>query len=121
MQIRLKSLHLENFKGIQNITMDFSRRTNIHGANATGKTTIFDGFTWLLFNKDSTGNEKFDIRPLDAEGKRIDNVEIKVTALLDVDGTEVELSKVQKQNWVKKGGTDTVSLQGNINSVEVDG
>ncbi|HJA81262.1 MAG TPA: AAA family ATPase [Candidatus Mediterraneibacter intestinipullorum] len=121
MQIRLKSLHLENFKGIQNITMDFSRRTNIHGANATGKTTIFDGFTWLLFNKDSTGNEKFDIRPLDAEGKRIDNVEIKVTALLDVDGTEVELSKVQKQNWVKKRGTDTVSLQGNINSFEVDG
>lgn len=121
MQIRLKSLHLENFKGIQNITMDFSRRTNIHGANATGKTTIFDGFTWLLFNKDSAGNEKFDIRPLDAEGKRIDNVEIKVTALLDVDGTEVELSKVQKQNWVKKRGTDTVSLQGNINSFEVDG
>ena len=121
MQIRLKSLHLENFKGIQNITMDFSRRTNIHGANATGKTTIFDGFTWLLFNKDSTGNEKFDIRPLDAEGKRIDNVEIKVTALLDVDGTEVELSKVQKQNWVKKRGTDTASLQGNINSFEVDG
>lgn len=121
MQIRLKSLHLENFKGIQNITMDFSRRTNIHGANATGKTTIFDGFTWLLFNKDSAGNEKFDIRPLDAEGKRIDNVEIKATALLDVDGTEVELSKVQKQNWVKKRGTDTVSLQGNINSFEVDG
>lgn len=121
MQIRLKSLHLENFKGIQNITINFSRRTNIHGANATGKTTIFDGFTWLLFNKDSTGNEKFDIRPLDAEGKRIDNVEIKVTALLDVDGTEVELSKVQKQNWVKKRGTDTVSLQGNINSFEVDG
>lgn len=121
MQIRLKSLHLENFKGIQNITMDFSRRTNIHGANATGKTTIFDGFTWLLFNKDSAGNEKFDIRPLDAEGKCIDNVEIKVTALLDVDGTEVELSKVQKQNWVKKRGTDTVSLQGNINSFEVDG
>lgn len=121
MQIRLKSLHLENFKGIQNITMDFSRRTNIHGANATGKTTIFDGFTWLLFNKDSAGNEKFDIRPLDVEGKRIDNVEIKVTALLDVDGTEVELSKVQKQNWVKKRGTDTVSLQGNINSFEVDG
>ena len=121
MQIRLKSLHLENFKGIQNITVDFSRRTNIHGANATGKTTIFDGFTWLLFNKDSAGNEKFDIRPLDAEGKRIDNVEIKATALLDVDGTEVELSKVQKQNWVKKRGTDTVSLQGNINSFEVDG
>lgn len=121
MQIRLKSLHLENFKGIQNITMDFSRRTNIHGANATGKTTIFDGFTWLLFNKDSAGNEKFDIRPLDAEGKRIDNVEIKATALLDVGGTEVELSKVQKQNWVKKRGTDTVSLQGNINSFEVDG
>ena len=34
---------------------------------------------------------------------------------------EVELSKVQKQNWVKKRGTDTVALQGNVNSFEIDG
>ena len=117
----LKSLHLENFKGIKSLDVNFSKKTKIKGQNASGKTTLFDAFTWLLFNKNSAGEEKFNVRPLDKDGKRIDDVEIKVVATLDVDGKEVELSKVQKQNWVKKRGTDTVSLQGNVNSFEIDG
>jgi DNA repair exonuclease SbcCD ATPase subunit len=118
----LKSLHGENFKGIKSIDIKFGeKKTKISGQNATGKTTIFDAFTWLLFNKNSAGEEKFNVRPLDKDGNRIDNVEIKVVAVLDVDGKEVELSKVQKQNWVKKRGTDTVALQGNVNSFEIDG
>ena len=117
----LKSLHLENFKGIKSLDVNFSKKTKIKGQNASGKTTVFDAFTWLLFNKNSAGEEKFNVRPLDKDGKRIDDVEIKVFATLDVDGKEVELSKVQKQNWVKKRGTDTVSLQGNVNSFEIDG
>ena len=117
----LKSLHLENFKGVKSLDVNFSKKTKIKGQNASGKTTVFDAFTWLLFNKNSAGEEKFNVRPLDKDGKRIDDVEIKVVAVLDVDGKEVELSKVQKQNWVKKRGTDTVSLQGNVNSFEIDG
>lgn len=117
----LKSLHLENFKGIKSLDVNFSEKTKIKGQNASGKTTVFDAFTWLLFNKNSAGEEKFNVRPLDKDGKRIDDVEIKVVAVLDVDGKEVELSKLQKQNWVKKRGTDTVSLQGNVNSFEIDG
>lgn len=121
MKMILKSLHLENFKGIRNLDVKFSNKTKVKGQNAAGKTTIFDAFTWLLFNKNSAGEEKFNVRPLDKDGKRIDNVEIKVVGVIDVDGKEVELSKVQKQNWVKKRGTDTVTLQGNVNSFEIDG
>ena len=121
MRIKLNSLHLENFKGIKSLDVNFSNNTNIKGQNASGKTTIFDTFTWLLFNKNSAGEEKFNVRPLDKDGKQIDNVEIKVVAVLDVDGKEVKLSKVQKQNWVKKRGTNTVTLQGNPNSYEIDG
>lgn len=121
MQIILKSLHIENFKGIKSLDVNFSNKTSIKGQNAAGKTTIFDAFTWLLFNKNSAGEEKFNVRPLDKDGKCIDNVEINVAAVLDVDGKEVELSKTQKQNWVKKRGTDTVTLQGNPNSYEIDG
>lgn len=121
MKMILKKIHLENFKGIKSLDVNFSNKTSIKGQNAAGKTTIFDAFTWLLFNKNSAGEEKFNVRPLDKDGKRIDNVEIKVVAVLDVDGKEVELSKVQKQNWVKKRGTDTVTLQGNVNSFEIDG
>lgn len=121
MKITIKSIHIENFKGINMLDVNFSVKTKISGQNAVGKTTIFDAFTWLLFNKNSAGEEKFNVRPLDKDGNRIDNVEIKVVAIMDVDGKEVELSKVQKQNWVKKRGTNTVSLQGNPNSYEIDG
>lgn len=120
MKITIKSIHIENFKGINMLDVNFSGKTKISGQNAVGKTTIFDAFTWLLFNKNSSGEEKFNVRPLN-EGIRVDNVEIKVSAILDVDGKEVELSKTQKQNWVKKRGTDTAVLQGNVNSFEIDG
>ena len=121
MKLKIRSLHMENFKGIKMLDVTFSGKTKISGQNAVGKTTIFDAFTWLLFNKNSAGEEKFNVRPLDKDGHRIDNVEIKVVGVIDVDGKEVELSKVQKQNWVKKRGTDTVTLQGNVNSFEIDG
>ncbi len=122
MQVRIKSLHLENFKGVKSATYQFGgKNVSVMGANATGKTTIADSLWWLLFNKDSAGNEKFSIRPLDGDGKQIDNVEIYVSAVLDIDGKEMELKKVQKQNWVKKRGTSEIALQGNVNSYEVDG
>ena len=121
MNIKLKSLHLENFKGIKVLDVVFGDKTKIKGQNASGKTTVFDSFTWLLFNKNSAGEEKFNVRPLDADGKRVDNVEIKVVAVLEVDGREVELSKVQRQKWVKKRGTNVAELQGNENLFEIDG
>ena len=112
MKAAIKRISLENFKGAKNATYYFGgKNAIIRGANATGKTTIADGLWWLLFNKDSAGNEKFSIRPLDSDGKQIDNVEICVSAVLDIDGEEMELKKVQKQKWVK----------GNVNSYEVDG
>lgn len=119
--IKIKKLVLENFKGIKSKEIEFGYKTKISGANATGKTTIFDAFAWILFNKNSAGEEKFNIRPLTSNGNRIDNVEIKVVAVLEVDGKEVELSKIQKQNWVKKRGTGTTVLQGNVNFFEIDG
>ena len=121
MRMILKSLHMENFKGIKSLDVNFSNKTSIKGQNAAGKTTIFDAFTWLLFNKNSNGEEKFNARPLDEHNNKIHNLEIKVAAVVSVDGKDVELSKTQKENWVKKRGTNTVSLQGNPNSYEIDG
>lgn len=121
MKIEIKSILLENFKGCNKAKYEFGEKTKVIGANASGKTTIFDAFTWLLFNKDSLGNEKFSIRPLDTDGNQIDNVEIKVSAVLDIDGKEVELTKVQKQKWVKARGASVSEFKGNENLYEVDG
>lgn len=120
-QIKLLSMHIQNFKGCKDRTIEFGEKTRISGANATGKTTIFDAFTWLLFGKDSLGSSDFDIRPLDVDGNMINNIEISVEAKISVDGDEYDLKKVQKQNWVKKRGTDTREFQGNVNEFEING
>ena len=120
-RITLLSLDIQNFKGCAGRTIDFADKTKICGANATGKTTIFDAFTFLLFNRDSLGSSDFDIRPLDADGKMIDNIEISVKARISVDDEEFELKKVQKQKWVKKRGADSREFQGNVNEFEING
>ncbi len=119
--IKLKNLHIQNFKGCKDRTIEFGEKNRISGANATGKTTVFDSFAWLLFNKDSAGNAKFDIRPLDANGKMINNVEISVEAIISIDSEEYAIKKVQKQVWRKKRGTDTTEFQGNVNEFEING
>lgn len=121
MKIKLLKMHIQNFKGCKDREISFGDRTSIKGANATGKTTVFDAFTWLLFGKDSLGNAKFDIRPLDADGNMINNLEISVEALIHVDDEEYALKKTQKQVWQKKRGTDTTEFQGNVNEFEING
>ena len=120
-KIKLLSMHIQNFKGCKDRKIEFGDKTRIFGANATGKTTVFDSFTWLLFGKDSLGSTDFDVRPLDADGKMINSIEISVEAKISVDSDEYELKKVQKQKWVKKHGTDTRVLQGNVNEFEING
>lgn len=120
-RVKLLSIHIQNFKGCKNRIISFGEKIRISGANATGKTTIFDAFTWLLFGKDSFGSSDFDIRPLDKDGKMIDNIEISVEAKISVDGEPYELKKVQKQKWVKKRGTGIAEFQGNMNEFEING
>lgn len=103
-QIFLKKLVLKNFKGIRDLTIDFTdKETVICGENATGKTTIFDAFLWLLFGKDSTnradGNGGFNIKTLDADGKPILNLEHVVAATLSVNGEEINLQRSYLEKW----------------------
>lgn len=120
--MKIKKIIIENFKGCKSKSFDFNgNKVVLSGCNASGKTTIMDAFNWVLFNKDSLGSEKFSIRPLDSNGNPIDNIEIKVSLVLEIDGEEREFTKTQKQKWVKKRGIATAELQGNENLYEVDG
>lgn len=114
MEIVLQSLHLVNFKGARDVELTFSPGTSqVRGENGTGKTTIFDAFTWLLFGKDSTqrSDSNFNIKTLDAQGNPILKQEHSVTAVLLVDGKEMKLKRMYREKWEKPTGTTTETLK----------
>lgn len=114
-EIKLKSLLLVNFKGVRNLEVVFTdQRTIISGDNGTGKTTIFDAFTWLLFGKDSTGrsDSNFNIKTIDPLTKKpILHLEHSVTGVISVDGKEMKLQRNYVEKWVKPRGTTEETLK----------
>ncbi|NHL36665.1 DUF2813 domain-containing protein [Clostridium botulinum] len=119
-QIILNSLKLKNFKGIKDLTIDFSSITNIFGENATGKTTINDAFTWLLFDKDSKDRTSFEIKTLDINNNVIHGLEHEVTGVLNVDGKSITLSKIYKEKWTKRRGEAEKQLTGHETIYSID-
>lgn len=104
--MKLLTLKLQNFKGIKSFTLDAQGRDiSIYGENATGKTTLFDAFTWLLFDKDSANRKDFEIKTLDATGQPIHGLDHEVEAVLEIDGQPVTLRKVFSEKWTKKRGS----------------
>ncbi|MGE6671024.1 AAA family ATPase [Bacillus altitudinis] len=104
--IRLAELHLSNFKGVKSFTLETGGESaKVYGDNATGKTTLFDAFTWLLFDKDSQNKKDFEIKTLSKDNKAVSGVDHEVSAVLLIDGKSVKLKKVYSEKWTKKRGS----------------
>ena len=120
MKLFLKTLELENFKGCKHTLIDFGDITSICGKNATGKSTLYDGFNWICFDKDSSGSQKFLIRTVDENGDPVHNLEIIGRAVIEWDGVPYELKKVQKEKWTKKRGSEVKELTANTNEFYIN-
>lgn len=85
----------------------------VYGENGTGKTTVCDAFSWLLFGKDSKGrsDSNFNIKTLDESGKPILKLEHYVTGVLSVDGKDIKLQRCYVEKWVKPRGTTEETLK----------
>lgn len=125
MQIRLKTLHLENFKCHKSLTIDFDgKNTSIYGNNATGKTSIYDAFVWLLFGKDSNGNSEknIELKPLAPDGSVLDHQAVtEVEAVLLADGEGISLKRTYREVWSTKRGSSEATYDGNTSEYFVDG
>lgn len=116
MKIKLKSLHLENFKGVKDKTYTFDNLTRISGMNRLGKTTIATAWYWLMFDKDYDLHSNPNIRPDDVE-----ECVPTVTAVLDIGGKEVTIAKMQKRSVSKPNdkGISKVTLTNTYSINEV--
>lgn len=102
-----------NFKGQRSTSLEFDgQNRSLLGANATGKSTAFDAFTWALFGKDSKGATQFDIKTLTPEGEVMWKLPHSVTVELLVDGKLVTLRKEYEEKWVKTRGETEETFRG---------
>ena len=53
----IKQLQIYNLKGTQERTIDFKLKTKVSGRNGTGKTTIKDAITFLLYGRINGSNQ----------------------------------------------------------------
>ena len=123
--IKIKRLALENFKCHRNLALDFEGgNASIYGDNATGKTSIYDALTWLLFGKDSHGNgeKNIEIKPLGEDGEvRDHNAITAVEAALLVNGEEVTFRRTYQEVWSTKRGSAEPTYDGNTSEYYIDG
>lgn len=117
MNILLKSLDLVHFKCFPKLHLDFHEGVNnIYGENAAGKTSVYDALTWLLFNKDSAGGARPDIKPHHAPAGTMP----EVTAVLEVDGEPIKLRKVLREKWEKPRGSSIERYAGDTRDYYID-
>lgn len=124
-EIKINRLTLENFKchRLLDLVLD-GRPVSIYGDNATGKTSIYDALTWLLFGKDSMGNgeKNIDIKPLDGNGEVRDHQAItSVEAEFLVDNEVQTFQRTYREVWATRRGTGTPVYEGNTSDYFVNG
>ena len=102
MEIKLKKLILENFMCYALKDIDFSDFTKISAMNGIGKSTIANAYMWLFFNCDYELRDNQTVRR-EVDGKTIDDVDVSVTAVIDMNGKEITAKKVQKRTYSKDG------------------
>lgn len=109
MKALLKTEQLRNFKGVIDQTFTLGQVTEVCGTNGTGKTTLFDAFTFALFGKDSNGRTDFGFKRREKDGQVVHNAEYGVRLVFDIDGEERTFERVVTEKWVKpKGGKEKV-------------
>ncbi|MDO7908463.1 AAA family ATPase [Paenibacillus sp. JX-17] len=119
----LEQLTLRNFKGFREFTLTTQQgNVSAFGDNATGKTTLFDAFIWLMFGKDSQNRTDFEIKGLDTTGRVLQHkLEHEVEGVFLIDGVRRTFRRVFSEKWTRKRGAVTEEHTGHTTDYYVDG
>lgn len=120
-RITLVSLKLMNFQGIRSLELDFDgRNASVYGDNATGKTTVYNAVTWLLFDKPSTGAKGYTpkTRTQNGEAHHLDHA---AEAVFGKACDMIVLKKVYREVYKKKRGSVHEEFDGHTIDYYIDG
>ena len=122
--MKLTQLTLSNFQGIRKLTLSFPDgcSASIWGDNGTGKTTVYNSLTWLLFDKSSTGVKNFSPKTRDSKGE-VHNIENTVEGVFvnELTGTTITLRKTLKEVYRRKRGSISEDFEGNTTDYYING
>lgn len=102
--MKINSLTVENFCGHRKKnTYEFGHKTIVKGANAVGKSTLKKAIQYVLNCRDENGKEIIGIRPHDENGVDAQGLETMAELGMTVDGRDITMKKVFRENINKKG------------------
>ena len=106
-KIKIKSLRMSDWKA-QNREVFFNDGiTTISGKNGTGKSSVYKAFCWLLTGYTDPINVKnHELFDSSVELTQ-DTPTAVVSAVFDIDGTEVKIERSAKASFRRERGTDT--------------
>lgn len=120
--ITLSQLRLRNFKGIRELELDLhDDDLSVYGDNGTGKTSLLDAVTWLLYDRDSRGTKKFEVKRTDSTGEVAHGLDHEVEAVWRVDGKELTLRRVYREVYTKHRGSQEAVFTGHTSDYWVNG
>ncbi|MCI8459419.1 MAG: hypothetical protein HFE46_07130 [Clostridia bacterium] len=114
-QVTIRSLSLQNFKGISQMDMSFEKSHNIVAAkNGAGKTTLMYAWLWVL------GLDVPDVIPK-IDNQELHNLETKVTAVVRMAEYDFTLCRTQTEEWKTNRATGKEEKHTNKCTYAIDG
>lgn len=121
--MKLLRLELQDFQGLRRFALEAGgENCSVYGTNGTGKTTVANAISWLLFDKPYTGEKNYSPKTTDEEGQELHHLDHKATAtFLKDDGSQITLARVYHEVWKKKRGSATEEFSGHVTDAYIDG
>lgn len=102
MNIKIKEMRIINFMNTHDDVFKFYDKSIVKAQNGKGKSTLVNAFSWLLFDTDGELHSNPSIRRM-VNGNPVNDIDVSVECVMDIDGKEVKIKKVQKRTFKKDG------------------
>ena len=110
-EIKLKKLTLQDWRA-QNKVVEFTDNTEIIGYNKSGKSSVYNGFLWLLTGCDDMDRSNYNLFDNTIEQTHDTSKIASVEGVFEVDGVEYTLKRTAEIGWTRKKGRDEWERKG---------